>query len=80
VFGKDSVTIDNLAEAIATHERTRVSGNSRFDNVRFVDKGADPGRIRRLPGRVIQRMATIGAGDGGSWRVPFGLLRHVLDI
>ena len=40
VFGKDSVTIDNIAKAIATYERTLVSGNSEFDNFRFVDKTA----------------------------------------
>ncbi|WP_367153839.1 hypothetical protein [Methylibium sp.] len=30
--------------------------------------------------RINQRTATIGTGDGGSWRVPFHMLRHVLDI
>ena len=40
VFGKNSVTIDNIAKAIATYERTLVSGNSKFDSFRFVDKGA----------------------------------------
>ena len=40
VFGKDSVTIDNIAKAIATYERTLISGNSKFDNFRFVDKSA----------------------------------------
>lgn len=30
--------------------------------------------------RINQRTATIGTGDGGSWRVPFHLLRHVLDV
>ena len=39
--------------------------------------------VRRITGVVAntkQSTATIGAGDGGSWRVPFALLRHVLDI
>ena len=40
IFGKDGVTIDNIAKAIATYERTLISGNSRFDNFRFVDKSA----------------------------------------
>jgi cytochrome c peroxidase len=40
VFGKNTLTIDNIAKAIATYERTLVSGNSKFDNFRFVDKGA----------------------------------------
>jgi hypothetical protein len=30
--------------------------------------------------RVNQRTATIGTGTGGTWRVPFHMLRHVLDI
>jgi hypothetical protein len=30
--------------------------------------------------RINQRTATIDTGDGQSWRVSFGLLRHVLDI
>lgn len=40
VFGKDSVTIDNIAKAIATYERTLVTTGSGFDNFRFRDKGA----------------------------------------
>lgn len=40
VFGKSSVTIDNIAKAIATYERTLVSNNSKFDNFRFLDKTA----------------------------------------
>jgi len=40
VFGKNAVNIDNIAKAIATYERTLVSVNSKFDNFRFVDKGA----------------------------------------
>jgi hypothetical protein len=30
--------------------------------------------------RINQRTATIGAGDGGTWLVPFHRLRHVLAI
>jgi hypothetical protein len=30
--------------------------------------------------RVNRRTATIGPGTGGTWRVPFHILRHVLDI
>ena len=37
-FGKNSVTIDNIAKAIATYERTLISVNSKFDTFRFVDK------------------------------------------
>lgn len=40
VFGKDGVTIDNIAKASATYERTLVNANSRFDSFRFADKGS----------------------------------------
>jgi len=40
VFGKNSVTIDNIAKAIATYERTLISTGSKFDNFRFLDKSA----------------------------------------
>jgi hypothetical protein len=30
--------------------------------------------------RVNQRTATVGTGTGGTWQVPFNMLRHVLDI
>lgn len=40
VFGKDGVTIDNIAKAIAAYERTLVSGASAFDTFRFADRSA----------------------------------------
>ena len=30
--------------------------------------------------RINQRTATVDTGNGQSWRVPFHMLRHVLDI
>jgi hypothetical protein len=30
--------------------------------------------------RINQRTASIGTTDGGTWRVPFHMPRHVLDI
>ena len=30
--------------------------------------------------RINQRTATLGTGDGPTWRVPFHVLRHVLDV
>ena len=30
--------------------------------------------------RINQRTATLGTGDGGTWRVSFHALRHVLDV
>jgi hypothetical protein len=30
--------------------------------------------------RINQRTASVDTGDGQTWRVPFALLRHVLDI
>jgi len=46
-FGDDEVNIDRIAEAIADYERTRVSGNSRYD--RWVDADEDePGYVSPL--------------------------------
>lgn len=39
-FGDDTVTLDRLARAIATFERTIVSGNSAYDRYRAGDKSA----------------------------------------
>jgi len=48
------------------------------DSVTFDDRN---GRvITGVVLRVNQRTATIGTGDGETWRVPFSMLRHVLDI
>ncbi len=48
------------------------------DTATFTDR--DGRAITGVVVRVNQRTATIGTGDGSSWRVPFHLLRHVLDI
>ena len=48
------------------------------DTVTFEDRNRRA--ITGVVVRVNQHTATIGTGDGGSWRVPFHLLRHVLDI
>ena len=48
------------------------------DTVTFVDR--DGRTITGVAVRINQRTATIGTGDGGQWRVPFQMLRHVLDI
>ena len=40
VFGKNSVTIDNVAKAIATFERSVVSNNAPYDRYQKGDKGA----------------------------------------
>ncbi|MDC6167772.1 MULTISPECIES: hypothetical protein [unclassified Roseateles] len=48
------------------------------DTVTFEDR--DGRNITGVAVRINQRTATIGTGDGGSWRVPFHMLRHVLDI
>ena len=50
----------------------------RGDTVTFDDR--DGRNITGVVVRVNQRTATIGTGDGGTWRVPFHALRHVLDI
>lgn len=48
------------------------------DTATFADR--DGRVVTGVVVRVNQRTATIGTGDGTSWRVPFHLLRHVLDI
>ena len=48
------------------------------DTVTFEDR--DGRGITGVVVRINQRTATIGTGDGGNWRVPFHMLRHVIDI
>ena len=50
------------------------------DTVTFDDR--DGRNIMGLIVRINQRTARIGTGtaDGGTWRVPLHMLRHVLDI
>ena len=50
------------------------------DTVTFEDR--DGRGITGVVVRINQRTATIGTGtaNGGAWRVPFHMLRHVLDI
>ena len=52
----------------------------RGDTVTFEDR--DGRGVTGAIVRINQRTATIGTGiaDGGTWRVPFHVLRHVLDI
>jgi ribosomal protein L35AE/L33A len=48
------------------------------DTVTFDDR--DGRVITGVVVRLNRQTATIGTGDGGNWRVPFHLLRHVLDV
>lgn len=49
VFGKDDFTIDDVAKAIATFERTILSGDSPFDRYRAGDKSAlNPSQARGM--------------------------------
>jgi hypothetical protein len=59
---------------------TKVREFQRGDTVTFEDR--DGRGITGVIVRINQRTATIGTGtaDGGTWRVPFHMLRHVLDI
>ena len=52
----------------------------RGDTVTFDDR--DGRAVTGVIVRINQRTATIGTGtaNGGTWRVPFHMLRHVLDI
>ncbi len=57
---------------------TKAREFQRGDTVTFDDR--DGRSITGVVVRINQRTATIGTGDGGTWRVPFHMLRHVLDI
>ena len=57
---------------------TKAREFQRGDTVTFDDR--DGRGVTGVIVRINQRTATIGTGDGGSWRVPFHMLRHVLDI
>ena len=57
---------------------TKAREFQRGDTVTFDDR--DGRSINGVIVRINQRTATIGTGDGGTWRVPFHMLRHVLDI
>jgi hypothetical protein len=66
-----------------TVERLMRNGKRIFqrgDTVTFEDR--DGRGITGVIVRINQRTATIGTGPayGGTWRVPFHILRHVLDI
>ena len=59
---------------------TKAREFQRGDTVTFDDR--DGRSITGVIVRINQRTATIGTGtaDGGTWRVLFHMLRHVLDI
>jgi hypothetical protein len=57
---------------------TKAREFQRGDSVTFDDR--DGRGVSGVIVRINQRTATIGTGDGGTWRVPFHMLRHVLDI
>ena len=59
---------------------TKAREFQRGDAVTFDDR--DGRGITGVIVRINQRTATIGTGtaSGGTWRVPFHMLRHVLDI
>lgn len=57
---------------------TKAPEFQRGDTATFEDR--DGRTITGVVVRINQRTATIGMGDGSTWRVPFHMLRHVLDI
>ena len=64
------------AEPVVTASKAREF--NRGDTVTFDDRDG-----RALSGvivRINQRTATTGISDGRTWRVPFQMLRHVLDV
>lgn len=50
----------------------------RGDTVTFEDR--DGRGLTGVVVRINQRTATVGMGDGTTWRVPFGMLRRVVDV
>ena len=57
---------------------TKAREFQRGDTVTFDDR--DGRGITGVIVRINQRTATIGTSDSQTWRVPFHMLRHVLDI
>ena len=60
--------------AAPTHAREFQRG----DTVTFDDR--EGRNITGVIVRINQRTATLGTGDGGTWRVPFHVLRRVLEV
>ena len=56
---------------------TKAREFQRGDTVTFDDR--DGRGITGVIACINPRSASIGTGDGGTWRVPFHMLRHVLD-
>jgi hypothetical protein len=50
----------------------------RGDKVSFIDKYMQP-QIGTVT-RINQRTASVDCEGGSGWRVPFGMLAHVMDI
>ena len=57
---------------------TKTRGFQQGDTVTIQDR--DGRSITGVAVRINQRTAMIGTADGGNWRVPFDMLRHVLAI
>ena len=73
----EQVPYEPPPEPITAATKTREF--QRGDTVTFDDR--DDRNITGVIVRINQRTATIGTtADGGTWRVPFHMLRHVLDI
>jgi hypothetical protein len=53
-------------------------GFQQGDTVTFQDR--DGRTVTGLVVRLNRQTASIATGDGGKWRVPFGMLRHVINI
>ena len=57
---------------------TRAREFQRGDTVTFADR--DGHNITGVIVRINQRTATLGTSDATTWRVPFHVLRHVLEV
>ena len=60
--------------SVSSHSREFQRG----DSATFDDR--EGRNVTGVVVRINQRTATLATGDGQTWRVPFHVLRHVLDV
>jgi AbrB family looped-hinge helix DNA binding protein len=87
----DTVTVSpkfRVVIPLAVRQRLKLQAGTKLTAVDFnggprlmpLRSAAELRGITGVIVRVNQRTATIGAGPGGTCRLPFHMLRHVLDI
>jgi hypothetical protein len=78
--GEGSEPVESPLPAGAQPQAQRLGPDDfhRGDKVSFTDKFLQP-QIGTIT-RINQRTASVECDGGSGWRVPFGMLRHVIDI